>query len=285
MTLALSDPLTSTDSEPQGESAGWDEKLIALLALLTAADLLLAESLWDTFAPRGYAGLLLAVAVDDAKETPVAEGFWFSRRQQRYGIGLRGAIPIAAVRVAFATVVAGVAARMAADARQMARGAIDIAQWQNGAAAIVKALAVASAAAGKGGTGELTGDDQIAVAESLEFHFAKLERFASQIERRAIVTVPDALARRAGLYALSAGTLFEQFRVLGHETAGFTLYKNVLGDAEHCQHDPRRPDVADCPSLSAEGFVPIGTLPDIGARLCLWNCKCHWEFRRSNDDG
>jgi hypothetical protein len=82
MTLALSDPLTSTDSEPQGESAGWDEKLIALLALLTAADLLLAESLWDTFAPRGYAGLLLAVAVDDAKETPVAEGFWFWRVQE-----------------------------------------------------------------------------------------------------------------------------------------------------------------------------------------------------------
>jgi hypothetical protein len=59
-----------------------------------------------------------------------------------------------------------------------------------------------------------------------------------------------------------------------------TMERNLLGNAEHCQPDPRRPHIPDCPSLTRKAWVAIGTLPPIGERLCVWNCRCEIEYRR-----
>jgi hypothetical protein len=269
VTLLLDDP--QADVAPHGTSAGWDSELIALLALLTAADLALADSLWDTLTPAHWRGLLLATAVDDARElVPLPRGFWFDRHSQRYGLDLRGAIPQTAIRTAFAGVVTAAALRMSTDARAMAIGRVDVTTWQNSAAALVKALAVLSAALGKGGIQELTPDDQTAVSESLEFHFTKLERFAGQVA--AGVLLPERVGRRAAQYPVAAALLYPQMRRIGHELVGYKSERRILHPAEHC---------ADCPPLAEMGWVPIGTLPDIGTGTrCSFMCLCSFEWRR-----
>jgi hypothetical protein len=46
--------------------------------------------------------------------------------------------------------------------------------------------------------------------------------------------------------------------------------RNVLGGSQNCD---------ECPGLSEQGWVPIGTLPEVGTRTCLGNCNCTIETR------
>ena len=52
--------------------------------------------------------------------------------------------------------------------------------------------------------------------------------------------------------------------------------RRILGDpeTEHCE---------DCPDLSAQGWQPVGTLPDIGTVQCKHRCLCHFEYRFYED--
>ncbi len=46
--------------------------------------------------------------------------------------------------------------------------------------------------------------------------------------------------------------------------------RRYLGHADHCE---------DCPPLAAQGWQPIGTLPDIGDTECGGQCHCHFEYQ------
>ncbi len=48
------------------------------------------------------------------------------------------------------------------------------------------------------------------------------------------------------------------------------LERRYLGHADHCE---------DCPPLAAQGWQPIGTLPDIGDTECGGQCHCHFEYQ------
>lgn len=50
--------------------------------------------------------------------------------------------------------------------------------------------------------------------------------------------------------------------------------RNVLGSGNPC---------GECPALSDLGWVPVGELPEIGARECHGNCTCSIEVRASAD--
>lgn len=53
--------------------------------------------------------------------------------------------------------------------------------------------------------------------------------------------------------------------------SGCDQERNVLSVADHCEQ---------CENLSAMGWQPLGSLPMIGERTCLTNCKCSIEYRR-----
>jgi hypothetical protein len=46
-----------------------------------------------------------------------------------------------------------------------------------------------------------------------------------------------------------------------------------MGHADHCD---------DCPPLAAQGWQPLGTLPDIGDTECGGQCHCHFEYQDHN---
>lgn len=52
--------------------------------------------------------------------------------------------------------------------------------------------------------------------------------------------------------------------------------RNVLGSGNPC---------TECPDLSDLGWVPIGTLPEIGQRVCAGNCSCSIEVRTAVGEG
>ncbi len=53
---------------------------------------------------------------------------------------------------------------------------------------------------------------------------------------------------------------------------GFVSERRILGQpkTEHCE---------DCPPIAQQGWVPIGTLPDIGDSECNGMCLCHFEYK------
>jgi hypothetical protein len=135
---------------------------------------------------------------------------------------------------------------------------------------------------GRGGVSNLTGDDLKSASDGLLLHYAKLERFARQIEK-GVVTDEEEAKRRAAAYPLSviAGR-FDSTRVLSHIAAGFDQERNILDHhAENCQPHKGDGGRPSCPSLTDLGWVDIGTLTPIGERICLWYCKCHLSFQRS----
>lgn len=69
------------------------------------------------------------------------------------------------------------------------------------------------------------------------------------------------------------------------DTARTTYVVDGVFDQERRILDPDVKHCRQCPEYADRGWVPIGTLPAIGAECdCTGQCKCHFVFR-SGDDG
>lgn len=80
-------------------------------------------------------------------------------------------------------------------------------------------------------------------------------------------------------YFRAAANTYHRVQHLELQQRGYDQYKNVLNDmARHCESAAR----PSCPSVTARGYQPIGTLPERGQRACYWNCRCRWRYRKSS---
>jgi hypothetical protein len=282
MTL-LADPILSTEAQPRGTSERWTDEDIALLALIALLDTVDVAGLWDSLAPPQYRGLLLATTFENVRRVNGKKPrFWWDVETQQYGNALRGFIIMSAIYAAIEEVKQAAAERHASAMAAVFAGTVDIGEWQRTKADDLKTLALVAAALGRGGVSNLTGDDLKSASDGLLLHYAKLERFARQIEK-GVVTDEEEAKRRAAAYPLSviAGR-FDSTRVLSHIAAGFDQERNILDHhAENCQPHKGDGGRPSCPSLTDLGWVDIGTLTPIGERICLWYCKCHLSFQRS----
>jgi hypothetical protein len=100
-----------------------------------------------------------------------------------------------------------------------------------------------------------------------------LDGFAADVASGAVAPGPGAAAR-AALYAWSAwGTAQRAWRAV--QIRLNDEERRVLGEVKthHCR---------DCRAISFErtGWVPVGTLPEIGDSRCEMFCHCHFEYRR-----
>lgn len=153
--------------------------------------------------------------------------------------------------------------------QSLAAREISIATWQLGMAEGLRATHLYAAAIARGGFAQLTAEDYGRVGTLLRSRFLFLNRFAGQLEDGLLLD--GRFLQRAGMYIDAARTAFQHAeRAEMQENQGMTEERNVLSDAEHCD---------GCLDATDEGWVPIGELPDIGARDCLTNCQCEIEYR------
>ncbi len=97
-----------------------------------------------------------------------------------------------------------------------------------------------------------------------------LGRFADDLASKGPKSLIPAPAARAKQYPAAAwGTYWAVKRAVA-VNEGRAEERNALNVAEHCE---------ECPALTAKGWVPIGSLPSIGARKCGSNCRCELQFR------
>lgn len=282
MTL-IAEPIT----RPQGKARKWTDDEIALLALLLLADVDDALLIWTSLAPRAYRDLLTAQAFPDVRQEDKATlpPLWFDVHSQRYGLADRGFIRQAAIIAAVDDFRDTASEQASTAVAAVYAGTVDVEVWQAETAQTLRSVALATVAAGVGGTGRLSGDDLNASSNGLTFHLERLQRFAEDIAGGRLTA--EAAQRRAALYpeSIVVGN-YDVTRQRSHDVAGFTLERNILDpDADHCRRTVTTPPgVPDCPELTRAGWLPIGSMPAPGLRICKWNCRCHFDFRRESPE-
>lgn len=268
--------------QPKGKARKWNEDERKALAILLLLDFEDARQQWRRYVPPAYAALLDAVAFADRDSVVGSPAFWFDLERQQYAIGRRGYIAPETIRKALETIRRRSEQDTTTLAAQVAAGLITIDQFQNAMVDVLKPLAIAAAALGRGGLDQLDDADKTAVSAKVDYQLGRLSLFAFLIKQEdAKIATPEKIINRARNYPNDALTQYDAALSRGHIAAGFIEELSVLGVAEHCRPEDPPHDLPDCVTLATIGWQPINTIPLPGQRKCLWNCRCNMQYRRA----
>jgi hypothetical protein len=160
--------------------------------------------------------------------------------------------------------------RMAAASQRLLAGDMSLAAWQAELQATIKLTHVSAGVLANGGAAQMTSSRWGSLGPVIRDQYAFLRQFAEQIaDGRQLLN--GSLTARARQYGQAGRVTFERTYSQGQQSRGYQSERNVLAPAEHCR---------ECRALSARGWVPIGTLPPIGSRLCRSNDRCRIAYRR-----
>jgi hypothetical protein len=263
-------------SDVEGESLGWDDDDYLLLLALLASDVERADRYWRLIAPPGYEVLTRAARIPD-RTALASQSVWFDVDEQRYGLR-RSYIKRDAYRNAVRKAISNAEGRAVRLTRSLAAGALPVDQWQTAMATEIRQASAAFAVVGAGGPEGVTTRIIADVEKRLTFQFKRLEVYAKQLELKE-PAVARTLESRPSAYMRHTGTTHAEAERISHDEAGFIEEMNVLSPADHCKARPKD-TLPDCPSLSEKGWQPIGTLAQVGSRICRMNCLCSFAFRK-----
>jgi hypothetical protein len=160
---------------------------------------------------------------------------------------------------------------MAAITEQLRIGSVPIADWERSMRAEIKLAHLAQFEVAHGGRNAMTQADYGWIGNRVKEQYQYLNRFAAEIAN-GDQALNGRMVARAQMYGRAAHSTFEASRARDAEAIGVEQEeRNITGSGDPC---------SECPSLSARGWVPIGTLPAVGTRQCVANCRCHIERRR-----
>jgi hypothetical protein len=162
------------------------------------------------------------------------------------------------------------AERMAGLASRLQAGSLKLAEWQAGMMAEIKTTHLAAALAAKGGRQMMSPADFGAAGAQIKVQYQHLGRWAADIVSGK-AALGDGLVSRARLYARASASTFDAMRIRDARNSGAEMEeRNLSHSADPC---------GECPTLSRRGWVPLGTLPPVGTRQCVANCRCTIERR------
>jgi hypothetical protein len=147
-------------------------------------------------------------------------------------------------------------------------GRITVDEWQVTMREEIKRTQLASEMLARGGRAQMTPADFGRVGQRVRVQYGYLRDFASQLVDRSIRT-DGSFLNRAKMYAAASRGAFHETEGDVLADAGYTLERNILAIAEHCEQ---------CVIETRRGFVAIGSLIPIGERTCLVNCRCRLEY-------
>jgi hypothetical protein len=153
-------------------------------------------------------------------------------------------------------------------------GDIRLQRWQREMMNHIKNANMNAASLAKGGYGQMGPEDWGRVGGRVQREYEYLRDFAEQIDE-GNVPLDGRAVNRAKMYVQGSRQTYHRTERLEMQKRGYNQEKNILGVAEHC------PECVALTTRGDEGWVPIGTLPEIGTRQCLGNCKCQIIYRRT----
>jgi len=158
-------------------------------------------------------------------------------------------------------------------AEELRSGAITVSQWETSMRDFLRSEYETALILAKGGRENVTFSDWGYEGSLLKKQYQYLSNFAKEISANPTAWMSGRLDARMNMYGNSAYGALEDFQRREAEAQGYDEEIRHLTPAEHC------PDCLD----AAEHWEPIGTLPPIGDSVCLVNCKCVFEFRKTGD--
>ena len=209
---------------------------------LNRDDLLAAAAWWRQSAPRARRALLDAPTGPSPSAQTADRAFAAALRDERQRI------------------------RAVTDA--LRTRSISLADWQRAMRAVIVRTHLAAGALADGGWASMRPETRWQAARAVAEQLGYLDALVAGIEARR-VAADGALAGRAVLYGGAAYAFGAGLRAQRMANRGARMERNVLGIADHC---------AGCLDATALGWVPLGSLPAIGARACRQNCRCTIEY-------
>ncbi len=146
----------------------------------------------------------------------------------------------------------------------------DVEEWERKLAELAAATAALFFLLGIGSRDAIADDHEQHVKDRLTTQFGFLRQFSNDILDGSLTV--DGIRARANLYPQDAQLQYSEAQEFVHSAEEWPYYASILGSCDHCQQ---------CPEEAAKGIVERGSLTPIGARLCLWNCCCMFQYYKT----
>lgn len=160
--------------------------------------------------------------------------------------------------------------RMATLTTRLQAGSLPLADWQAQMMTELKSVHLAAAIAGHGGKQMMAPADNAVAGQYIRQQYQHLTAWAQDIASGK-APLDGRLVSRARLYATSSLSTFDGMRERDARNSGARM-------EEHNRSHSKDP-CSQCPGLSEQGWLPLGTLPPVGSRECVAACRCTIERR------
>ena len=198
---------------------------------------------------------------------------WNETAQRYVDLDTGRFVSSSAVRDALEDVMSNSRANMNAITQELIDGSLSLSSWQKSMMEQIKLSHTAAAASANGGWAQMTQSDWGYAGSLIKDQYSYLRGFADQLADGTQALDGRALMR-ADMYAEAARGTYEAVRMRGMVAEGFDEARRVLGPADHCP---------DCLEYASEGWMPVEDVPAIGDSVCLTNCFCEIEYRKSGE--
>lgn len=202
---------------------------------------------------------------------------WNAVTHRYYDLDTGKFVSKATIRNALESVMDVSAVRMNKLSEKLAQGVISLADWEKGMLGLIKQSNIAAAALANGGWHNMSQSDWGAVGNFIRGQYDYLRNFAKEIAEGK-QALDGRFLVRTDMYGDAANTMYAHMRTRGFIADGYDEERRVLEDKVNA--------CDDCIDYAAEGWQPIGTLPEPGDEsVCLTRCRCEKEFRISTEAG
>jgi len=158
--------------------------------------------------------------------------------------------------------------------RGLQAGKISLAEWELGMRRQIKNVHLFNAAGAAGGWNQLDATDFARMGPVVRDQYKYLRRFHNDI-KSGKTPLDGRFLRRADMYAQAGRRTYVAVDQQTHIMLGFNFEQNFLQSSDECE---------GCLAATKAGRVMIRTLPPIGTRDCLSNCKCRIDFFKDKDE-
>lgn len=259
-----------------GRALAWTDDQIDAEAIITDEDVREAEATIRERSPD-LADLLDAEASRKGVESAldVKATFRWNPRTRRY-IGSDGRmVPKARVKAAVDEAVEASRDVMAGYAERLIEGKMSLVDYQLAMRDEIKAMHLAAHATARGGWRELSASERGRAAVRIREQYKYLNEACLAIERGER-KLDGRFRASARMYASSARASYGE--------ADYTASKDAQ-EAEADTHEERwersaSDSCSGCVEQEDKGWVPLGSLPEIGSQDCESNCKCSKNVRK-----